>query len=375
MQSQSQTRHRLCRGRRYGVVPKTGYTASLCPLIALGLSPRFLIMQSEIDVQAAQREVLRGMQGFVGENLSFLAPIDKAWQPTDFLPDLTAPDWREQLAGFRAPSEALSDELLVVLVADMVTEEALPSYSVSLNNLAEDFTGTDPGPWAKWLRGWTSEENRHGDLLNAYLRLTGRVDMRAIEVTVHHLLNSGFSARTYPDLYGGLVYTAFQERATKVSHANVGRIAGTQGDTALAKICQRIAGDEARHEAFYTTMMGRVMDQDPEGGVITMGSLLRRIIAMPGRLMTDGKDPDLFDHFAVVAQRLGVYTVADYARIVEHLVATWDIAHRAVSGKAARMQEYLCKHAEKCHAMSGQLAEKMAKEPPVVFSWIFDRKV
>jgi acyl-[acyl-carrier-protein] desaturase len=329
----------------------------------------------ETDTLNAQREVLRGMESFVGENLTFLAPVDKAWQPTDYLPNLAAQDWREQLETFRGPATELSDELLVVLVADMVTEEALPSYSVSLNILAEDFNGDDPRPWAKWLRGWTSEENRHGDLLNAYLRLTGRVDMRAIEVTVHHLLNNGFNARAYPDLYGGLVYTAFQERATKVSHANVGKIAATQGDASLAKICQRIAGDEARHEAFYTTMMGKVMDTDTEGGIITMGSLLRRVIAMPGRLMTDGKDPDLFDHFATVAQRVGVYTVTDYAKIVEHLVSTWNIAQRSVSGKAARMQDFLCKHAEKCHSMGAQLAEKMAKEPPVAFSWIFDRKV
>lgn len=332
-------------------------------------------MQTESDTQHSQREVLRGMESFVGENLTFLAPIEKAWQPTDYLPDLTAEDWREQLTAFRGPAVELSDELLVVLVADMVTEEALPSYSVSLNNLAQDFTGTDAGPWAKWLRGWTSEENRHGDLLNAYLRLTGRVDMRAIEVTIHHLLNSGFSARAYPDLYGGLVYTAFQERATKISHANVGRIAGAQGDGALSKICLRIAGDEARHETFYTTMMGKVLDQDAEGGMITIGALFRKVIAMPGRLMTDGKDPDLFDHFAAVAQRIGVYTITDYAKIVEHLVSTWKLAERSVSGKAARMQEYLCGHAEKCHAMAAQVAEKMAKEPAVGFSWIFDRKV
>jgi len=265
--------------------------------------------------------------------------------------------------------------VLVVLVADMVTEEALPSYAVSLNILAEDYTGTDDRPWAKWLRGWTAEENRHGDLLNAYLRLTGRVDMRAVEVTVHHLISNGFNARAYPDLYGGLVYTAFQERATKVSHANVGKLAAAQGDAALARICQRIAGDEARHEAFYTAVMGKVMDEDPEGGMVTIMSMLRRVIAMPGRLMFDGKDPDLFDHFAAVAQRLGVYTALDYARIVEHLVRTWGVAGRAVSGKAARAQEYLCKHAERCHLLALQAADGMAGQTPVGFSWIFDRKV
>ncbi|MDB5297969.1 MAG: desA1 [Phycisphaerales bacterium] len=332
-------------------------------------------MSADAAVTPVQMEVLQGMSPFVEQKLSLLAPIATAWQPTDYLPDLTAEDWREQMARFRGPAAELNDPLLVVLVADMVTEEALPSYSVALNLLAQDKTGVDPTPWAKWLRGWTAEENRHGDLLNAYLRLTGRVDMRAVEVTVHHLLTSGFAARTYPDLYGGLVYTSFQERATKVSHANVGRMAAQQGEAALNKICLRIAGDEARHESFYTQTMGKVLDDDPAGGLISVMSIFRRVIAMPGRLMYDGKDPDLFDHFAAVAQRLGVYTVDDYADIVEHLVATWDIARRPASGKAARAQEYLCKHAETCRSKAAMVAEAAAKQPAVKFSWVYDRPV
>ena len=35
-------------------------------------------------------EVLLSMQDYVGENLNFLGPIDKSWQPTDFLPNLEA---------------------------------------------------------------------------------------------------------------------------------------------------------------------------------------------------------------------------------------------------------------------------------------------
>src|SRR5947208_847672 len=215
-----------------------------------------------------QREVLIGIGASVRENLSLLVPIEEAWQPTDYLPDLTAADWHERLSGFRAPAQQLSDGVLVVLVGDMVTEEALPSYSVSLNLIAQDETGTSDEPWARWLRGWTSEENRHGDLLNAFLRLTGRVDMRAIEVTVHNLLNAGFDPRAHDDLYAGLVYTAFQERATKISHNNVGKFAAAEGNEALGNICRRIAGDEARHEAFYTRLMSAVLDADPEAGVI-----------------------------------------------------------------------------------------------------------
>jgi acyl-[acyl-carrier-protein] desaturase len=324
-------------------------------------------------IAPSQREVLKGIELSVRQNLSLLEPVDQAWQPTDYLPDLAAPDWLDQLSAFRAPAGQLSDEVLVVLVGGMVTEEALPTYSVSFNAIAEDHTGVSDAPWAVWLRGWTAEENRHGDLLNAFLRLTGRVDMRAVERTVHHLLKAGFEPRAYPDLYGGLVYTAFQERATKLSHLNTGKLAAAEGNEALAGICRRIAKDEARHEAFYTRAMSAVLDQDPEGGVATVGSMLRKVIAMPGRLMYDGKDPDLFDHFSVVAQRLGVYTVRDYADIVRHLVDTWKIGHRSVSERAARAQEFLCRHAERIDAQAEKAASRLAQEPRVPFSWIHDR--
>jgi acyl-[acyl-carrier-protein] desaturase len=322
-----------------------------------------------------QIELLQGLQSVVEENLCLLAPVDKAWQPTDYLPDLTAPDWAEQLAAFRGPAEQMSDELLVVLVGDMVTEEALPNYAISLNLLARDGTGDSPLPWARWMRGWSAEENRHGDLLNAYLRLTGRVDMRAIEVTVHNLISNGFNPRAFPDPYAGLIYTSFQERATKISHANCGKMVAAAGETALANICRRIAGDESRHELFYTRMMGKVMDEDPARGIIIFREMMRRIIAMPGRLMYDGQDPDLFEHFAVVAQRVGVYTAQDYAGIVDHLVKTWKIADRSVTGRAAKAQEFLCVQAERLASFAEVVMDNVRKQPPTAFSWIHGRTV
>lgn len=321
----------------------------------------------------AQIDVLHGLSTRVDENLSLLADPDKAWQASDFLPDLTKPDWHEQLAAFRGPARELGDELLVVLVGGMVTEEALPNYAIALNLVARDGTGCSTDPWPRWMRGWTAEENRHGDLLNAYLRLTGRVDMRAIELTIHHLIVGGFSPRAFPDPYAGLIYTAFQERATRISHANTARLAAQQGDATLAKICRRIAGDESRHEQFYTRMMEGVFDQDAESGILIFRDMMRRIIAMPGRLMYDGKDPDLFEHFAVVAQRQGVYTGHDYAQILRHLVDMWSIGTRSVSGKAAAAQEFLCGLGKRLEAVAEQILEKVSKQPRTPFAWIHDR--
>ena len=322
---------------------------------------------------APQYELLDSLSSVVGEHLGLLAPIEKAWQPTDFLPDFGAEDWQEQIARFREPAQQLSDEVLVVLVGDMVTEEALPNYAISLNLLARDSLGDAPDPWAKWMRGWTAEENRHGDLLNAFLRLTGRVDMRAVELTVQHLIARGFNPRTDPDPYAGLIYTSFQERATMVSHANVGKLAQKDGDANLAKICAKIAGDESRHAAFYTRMMGEVMARDAEGGVLVFRDMLRRIIAMPGRHMYDGESPDLFDRFAGVAQRLGVYTVHDYAEIVQFLVNTWKIPTLSLSGKAAKAQDFLCKQPERLVSLAERVAEDMKAHSATPFSWIHNR--
>ena len=97
--------------------------------------------------------MIASLQGFVGENISLLAPVADAWQPTDYLPDLTGEDWAEQLARFRESALHVSDDLLVVLVGNMVTEEALPNYSISLEHIVKDPTGITDTPWAHWLRG------------------------------------------------------------------------------------------------------------------------------------------------------------------------------------------------------------------------------
>lgn len=319
-------------------------------------------------------DMMESVQEFVGENVSLLLPVDQAWQPTDFLPDLTAEDWSERLTKFRSSAQQVSNELLVILVGNMITEEALPNYAISLDRVAKDKSGTSDAPWCQWLRGWTAEENRHGDLLNAYLRLTGRVDMRAVELTIHHLIKNGFSARSHGNDTAGLMYAAFQERATRISHGNVAKLASAQGEENLARICRRIAGDEARHETFYTRVVREIIERDPEEGLLAYRMVLKGIIAMPGRLMYDGKDKNLFDHFAAVTQRAGVYKVEDYAQIIAHLNEAWGIGSYSVSGKAAKAQDYLCRQPERYEYLCAEIAEGVAAQPPTSFSWVHGGK-
>lgn len=100
--------------------------------------------------------------------------------------------------------------------------------------------GGDVSAWARWTRGWTSEENRHGDLLNKLLYLCGQVDMGAVERSIQGLIGTGFDPSLGDDAYRCFVYTSFQERATKVSHGNTAALARAHGATDLAAACRVI---------------------------------------------------------------------------------------------------------------------------------------
>ena len=334
-----------------------------------------MTIANTIEVNSPQLEVINSMEGFVRENVgSLLKPVEESWQPTDFLPDLTKENWQEQVSEFRKSAEELPDDILVVLVGDMITEEALPSYQTWLNRLqgVTDSTGSSDSGWAQWSRGWTAEENRHGDLLNKYLYLTGRVDMRAIEVSIHHLISNGFDPQTENDPYLGFIYTSFQERATKISHRNVGVLAKKAGEDRLHKICGLIAGDEARHEKAYKLFMTKVFELDPARAVLAFAQMMRKKITMPAVLMYDGQDRDLFSKFSIVAQKVGVYTAHDYAEIIENLVKDWKVAGiNGLSDAAAKAQEYVCTLSSRYQ----KLADRMKFSGTFKFSWIFDRDI
>ena len=173
-------------------------------------------MKSKRNLYPRKCDVMDEIENFVQEQIDggLLLNPEKAWQPSDFLPDSQKPteEWFDEVREMRKVSADLPDELLLVLIGDMITEEALPTYLTLLNTLegTDDPTGAVDTAWGRWSRQWTSEENRHGDLLNRYLYLTGRVDMRAIEQTIMRLISSGFDPDTRSDPYRGFIYTSFQ---------------------------------------------------------------------------------------------------------------------------------------------------------------------
>ena len=234
----------------------------------------------------------------------------------------------------------------------------------------DQHNGGEPNGWSKWVRGWTAEENRHGDLLNKYLYLCGRVDMREMEITTQHLINDGFDIGTDRDPYKNFVYTSFQELATNVSHRRVATMVKKTGNSLLAKINGIIAADEARHANAYSDFVKHIFKLDPSQMMTAFEDMMRRKIVMPAHFMRQSGDQvgELWSHFSDAAQRAQVYTAQDYIDILNSLINDWQIdsiGDLNASGEKAR--DYLM-------ALPGRLqrvTDRM-KEPELdyEFKWI-----
>jgi len=115
---------------------------------------------------------------------SFLIPPDEIWQPSDFLPDSQSDGFFDAVEQIREEAKELGYDFWVTLVADTITEEALPTYESwlmdveGINQHAKENNG-----WSRWVRAGIAEENRQREDLNKYLYLSSRVNMRQVEIS------------------------------------------------------------------------------------------------------------------------------------------------------------------------------------------------
>lgn len=354
-----------------------------------------LILNGQVlhSCTAERLEIVRSIDDHIEHQVyPILKDSEACWQPADFLPDSSSPDFVDEVRELRKRTDSLPDDYFVVLVGDMITEEALPTYMAMLNTLdgVRDETGAAPTPWARWTRAWTAEENRHGDLMNKYCYLSGRVNMKAVELTIQNLITSGMDPKTENNPYYGFIYTSFQERATKISHGNTALHAAEHGDKVLGKICAAIAGDEARHERAYQKIMDKIFELDPSGSMCAFSDMMQRQIVMPAHLMDDrshGKSnagsgasraANLFKDFSSVAQATGTYTGHDYVAIMEFLMKHWDIETMTnLTPEAQKAQEEVCVLLGKLRKLTSIQDRRLKTRPSVntKFSWIFNREI
>ena len=326
-------------------------------------------MQTELS--ALRKEVMQ----FVGQKLDsllgeYLKPVDQNWQPSDFLPDSANENFVADVKLLQESCRELPYDYVAVLIGDTITEEALPTYESWLMDVVGIDQLHEPHGWAQWVRSWTAEENRHGDLLNKYLYLSGRVNMRAMEVSTQYLIADGFDIGTGRDPYRNFIYTSFQELATNVSHRRTATLAKQFGNTHLSKICGVIASDEMRHAKAYKAFVSRIFEVDPSEMMLALEDMMKKKIVMPAHFLreTGVKMGDTFSHFSDAAQRLGVYTTNDYIDILDALLDEWKVENiRDLNDQAEKARDYLLA----LPARLRRIAER-TKVPELAyeFSWI-----
>ena len=299
----------------------------------------------------------------------FLIPVEKIWQPSDFLPNSESDTFLDEVKELREIAKDLPYDFWVALVGDTITEEALPTYESWLMEV-EGIDNQERNGWSKWIRQWTGEENRHGDLLNKYLYLSGRVNMREVEVTTQHLINDGFDIGTGTDPYKNFVYTSFQELATYVSHNRVSQLAKNFGDKKLSKMCKMIAGDEMRHHLAYSEFVDQIFKVDPSEMMLAFQYMMKQNIVMPAHFLRESgqKISSAFEQFSDSAQRIGVYTANDYVDIMQKLIDKWEIDKiGGLTSEAEKARDYLMK----LPARMAKISERLVlPDETKIFKWV-----
>ncbi|POS03091.1 acyl-ACP desaturase [Flavobacterium croceum] len=323
-----------------------------------------------MSIKNIRLEVMQFLENKIDSFIDeFLIPVEKIWQPSDLLPNSESENFLEEVKELREIAKDLPYDFWVVMVGDTITEEALPTYESWLMEV-EGVKNLERNSWSKWIRQWTGEENRHGDVLNKYLYLSGRVNMREVEQTTHHLINDGFDIGTGKDPYKNFVYTSFQELATFISHSRVSKIAKQYGDKKLSKLCNLVAGDEMRHHLAYSEFVNQIFKVDPSEMMLAFQYMMKLKITMPAHFLRESgqKISSAFDAFSNSAQKMGVYTALDYVDILKKLNVIWDINKLSgLTDEAERARDFLMKLPDRMAKISERL---VLPEETEKFKWV-----
>jgi acyl-[acyl-carrier-protein] desaturase len=260
----------------------------------------------------AKLEVLADLEAVVHDLMEQHEAKRVLWFPSELLtPPLdTDPDAHLQLLRERA--EGISLPARVALALNLLTEEGLPHF----HRLLAVYLGSTSF-WSRWTNLWTAEEDRHGAVLHDYARDSRILDNPVLERMQFEYLKAGFEPAWDKDPYRVFVYTTLQERATQVSHANTGKLAGEYEPT-IGVVLSNVAKEEARHYTFYRTVFKEVLARDPDRGLLSAAEVMPSI-DMPGVNMPH------FREMADVIRRAGIYGAWEYKKIVEEQIKFWAI--------------------------------------------------
>lgn len=309
----------------------------------------------------AKIEVLADLEAVVHELMEAHEAKRVLWFPSELLtpPPDTDPD--AHIRTLRERAEGVSLPARVALALNLLTEEGLPHF----HRLLAAYLGSDSF-WSRWTNLWTAEEDRHGAVLHDYARDSRILDNPVLERMQFDYLRAGFEPAWDKDPYRVFVYTTLQERATQVSHANTGKLAGEYEPT-IGTVLANVAKEEARHYTFYRTIFKEVLARDPDRALLSAVEIMPAI-DMPGVNMPN------FREMADVIRRAGIYGPWDYRRIVEEQIRYWAIETvEALTEAGKRAQEKILAIPARLERVAGMM-ESRSRAKTFSFAVAFARE-
>jgi acyl-[acyl-carrier-protein] desaturase len=275
----------------------------------------------------AKIEVLADLESVVHDLMVAHEAKRILWFPSELLNPAPDTDPDEHIRTLRRRAEGISLPARVALALNLLTEEGLPHF----HRLLAAYLGSESF-WTRWTNMWTAEEDRHGAVLHDYARDSRVLDNPVLERMQFEYLRAGFEPAWDKDPYRVFVYTTLQERATQVSHANTGKLAGEYEPT-IGVVLSNVAKEEARHYTFYRTVFKEVLARDPDRALLSAVEIMPAI-DMPGINMPH------FREMADVIRRAGIYGPSEYKKIVEEQIKYWAIdTAQALTDAGKRAQE------------------------------------
>jgi acyl-[acyl-carrier-protein] desaturase len=125
-----------------------------------------------------------------------------------------------------------------------------------------------------------------------------------------------------------------------------------------------------RHHHAYSEFINQIFKVDPSEMMLAFQYMMKQKIVMPAHFLRESgqKISSAFENFSDSAQRLGVYTAADYVDIMQKLIEKWDIEKiNGLTDEAEKARDYLMKLPPRMAKISERL---VIPETGHVFKWV-----
>lgn len=258
-------------------------------------------MAERMSPEAMLHELAEPVESLVHYHLEHA----KEWIPSELVPYSLGRNFTDA-DPWRAEEFPLSGGVRSALYVNLLTEDNLPYYTETILRQAP----TDH-PLNVWALRWTAEEDRHSVVIREWIHTTRAFDPKVLESGRMKQMSGGIVPQP-TDVVDMLVYTSFQELATRVAHSRTGKKIGNNHDDLVHNghtMLTRVAADENMHHNFYRNAAQAALSIDPDG---TVPVILDRIknFDMPGTGIPD------FKRHALAIAREGIYGVNEFLNSV-----------------------------------------------------------